>query len=149
MAKAEQIIQLLQHPIEQAGYGLWDVEYQKEGGKWFLRLFINHSQGITLDDCVKVNEVVIPILEIKDLIPQEYILEVSSPGIYRSLKKAEHFRQSIGETIQIKLFKAIAGQKQHRGQLVTATNQGFEVLLENQEHLVLSYQQVAKAQMEA
>lgn len=147
MSKVEQIFQLLQPLIEQAGYGLWDVEYQKEGGTWFLRVFISHSQGITLEDCVKVHEAIAPTLEINDPIPQKYTLEVSSPGLARTLKKVEHFQQSVGETIQIKLFEALAGQKKHVGQLIAATDEGFELLLENQEQVGIAYQKVAKAQI--
>ncbi len=150
MAKTEQIVELLEQPIEQAGYELWDIEYQKEGDAWFLRLFIDHPQGITLDDCVKVNSVVDSILEVKDFIPQEYTLEVSSPGIFRSLKTTKHFIQSIGTTVQVKLFQAVSGHKKKIvGQLVSANAEEFVILLENQEQIVLSYQQVAKAQIQS
>ena len=147
MAKVEQIVQFVRPLIEQAGYGLWDVEYQKEGNQWYLRVFISHSQGVTMEDCLKIHEALAPILELKDPIPRKYILEISSPGIDRTLKTVEHFKQSIGETVQIKLFEATAGQKKHMGQLVAATDEGLELLLENQEQVGVAYQKVAKAQI--
>ncbi|MBF0280635.1 MAG: ribosome maturation factor RimP [SAR324 cluster bacterium] len=149
MAKTEQIVELLEQPIEQAGYELWDIEYKKEGDTWFLRLFIDHPQGIALDDCVKVNRIVSPILEVKDLIPQEYTLEVSSPGIFRSLKTAKHFIQSIGSTVQVNLFQAVSGRKKIVGPLISANTEEFEILSENQERMVLSYQQVSKVQIQS
>jgi ribosome maturation factor RimP len=143
----EQIAQLLEAPIEKAGYELWDLEYRREGSNWVLRLFIDHPRGVTLDDCVAVNHIVNPILEAHDLILQKYTLEVSSPGIYCSLKKADHFKRFVRETIQITLYQAVSNRKKLTGQLVSATTKGFEILLENGERLQLAYQQVAKARI--
>lgn len=150
MAKSTDLIaNKLKGPIEQAGYELWDVEYKKEGKKWFLRLFIEHQENITLDDCIKVNEIVEPILEESDIIPQEYFLEVSSPGIYRPLKKPEHFTRFIGYQIHTQLFEAVSGNKKFEGQLESASSEGITILLNNQERIRLSYQQIAKARLDS
>lgn len=143
----ERITDLLKGPVEQTGYELWDVEYQKEGKQWFLRVFVDHPNGISLDDCVVVNHAVDPILESNDIIPQEYILEVSSPGVYRPLKKPEHFIRFVGETIQVRLYEALTEGKKFKGRLEFASLQEVHILLENQERLVLSYQQMAKAEL--
>ena len=145
MTKTEQIVQLLEPPIEEAGYELWDLEYRREGNNWVLRLYIDHPLGVSLDDCVAVNHIVNPILAAHDFVRQKYTLEVSSPGIFRSLKKADHFKRFVKETIQITLKQTVLDRKKFTGQLVSATSKGFELLLENGEHLQLAYQQVVKA----
>ncbi|MBF0286316.1 MAG: ribosome maturation factor RimP [SAR324 cluster bacterium] len=143
----ERVTELLEDPIERIGYELWDVGYQKEGSQWFLRLYIDHLNGITLEDCVQVNKIVEPILETVDLISQEYILEVSSPGVFRSLKKPEHFKRFTGEALKLSLFQAVQGRKKITGRLISASSQEIEVALEDQIKIVLLYQQIAKASL--
>ncbi len=143
----ERVIELLKDPIGQMGYELWDVGYQKEGNQWYLRLFIDHLDGITLEDCVEVNKAVEPVLETDDPIPHEYILEVSSPGIFRSLKKPEHFQRFTGEKVKLSLFQAVSGRKKIVGELISASSQEIEIALEDRTQIVLLYQQIAKASL--
>lgn len=147
MTDTGQIAKLLESPIEQAGYELWDLEFQRERSNWVLRLYIDHPRGVSLDDCVSVNRIVDPILTKKDFIGQKYTLEVSSPGIFRSLKKADHFKRFVRETIQITLKQTILDRKKFTGRLLSATSEGFELLLENGERLQFTYRQVAKARI--
>lgn len=98
---------------------LYDVEYVKEGSNWFLRAYIDKEDGVTIDDCEVVSRALSDLLDRDDFIKDSYILEVSSPGLGRQLKKDKHFEKSIGEEIEIKLYKAIDKQKEWSGVLVS------------------------------
>ncbi|MBE5967143.1 MAG: ribosome maturation factor RimP [Lachnospiraceae bacterium] len=99
-------------------YELYDVEYVKEGSNWYLRAYIDKEGGITIDDCELVSRALSDLLDKEDFITDSYILEVSSPGLGRQLKKDKHFEKSIGEEIEIKLYKAIDKKKEWFGVLV-------------------------------
>ncbi len=106
MASIEEKVEKLVKPIiENLGYELYDVEYAKEGKNYYLRIFIDNEKGIDLNDCEKVNDSITDILDEENYIKEQYFLEVSSPGIERVLRKEEHLKKSIGEEINIKLFK--------------------------------------------
>lgn len=107
----EKVEQLLEKTINELGYELYDIEYAKEGKDYFLRIFIDKNEGIDLNDCEKVNDAVNPILDAADYIKEQYFLEISSPGIERTLRKDKHLKQNIGEKVEIKLFKPINKQK--------------------------------------
>lgn len=107
----EKVKQLIEKTINELGYELYDVEYAKEGKDYFLRIFIDKNEGIDLNDCEKVNDAVNPILDAADYIKEQYFLEISSPGIERTLRKDKHLKQNIGEKVEIKLFKPINKQK--------------------------------------
>ena len=106
MASIEERVETLIRPsIEKIGYDLYDVEYAKEGKNYFLRVFIDKTEGIDLEDCEKVNNEINELLDKADYIKEQYFLEVSSPGIERVLKKDRHLEQNIGKEIHVKLFK--------------------------------------------
>lgn len=112
----EKVEKLLQPIIEKIGYDLYDVEYAKEGKNYFLRIFIDKSNGIDLEDCEKVNDAINDKLDEANYIKEQYFLEVSSPGIERILKKEKHLEQNRGKEIQVKLFKKDEnGQKEYQG----------------------------------
>lgn len=85
----------------QKGYEIYDVEYVKEGPHWFLRIFIDSERGVNIDDCEAISSLISVRLDKDDAIPQEYFLEVSSPGIERSLRLDRHFQKAIGEKISV------------------------------------------------
>lgn len=99
------------------GLLLWDVRFEKEGGSHFLRYFIDKPGGVTIDDCERFSRAVDPLLDEADPIAEAYYLEVSSPGIERSLKTPEHFVAFIGRKIVIKLYQPIEGRKELVGTL--------------------------------
>ena len=118
----ERVENLLQKPIEDLGYSLYDVQYVKEGQNYFLRVFIEKEEGtIDLNDCEKVNDGINDILDTADYIKEQYFLEVSSTGIEKVLRKDKHLRAHIGEEIEIKLFKPLEGKKE-----LTGTLEGFD-----------------------
>lgn len=119
MSKISKTVEEIAKPIvEQAGCVLWDVEYVKEAGQWYLRVYIDREDGVSIDDCETVSRALDPILDERDPIPESYIFEVSSAGLERSLKRPEHFERFIGETVEVKLYKAVDGAKSFSGVLL-------------------------------
>lgn len=97
------------------GVKIYDVEYIKEAGTYYLRCYIDKDGGVTIDDCEKVSRELSDALDKDDFISDIYILEVSSPGLGRQLKKDRHFANSIGQMIDVKLFEQIDGSKEFSG----------------------------------
>ena len=113
-AKTEKLLQ----PIAEAnGVSIYDVEYVKEGGEFYLRAYIDKPDGVNIQDCENVSRALSDVLDREDFIPEAYILEVSSPGLGRTLKKDRHLQASIGEEVEIKLYKPIAKRKDFSGVL--------------------------------
>ncbi len=103
-------------PIAEAnGVSVYDVEYVKEGSDYYLRAYIDKSGGVNIQDCENVSRALSDRLDEADFIPEAYILEVSSPGLGRTLKKDKHLQASIGEEVEIKLFKPLEKRKEFAG----------------------------------
>lgn len=113
--------ELLAPIAEQNGVEIYDIEYVKEGSDWYLRAYIDKPEGVNIIDCENVSRALSDVLDREDFIPDAYILEVSSPGLGRTLKKDKHLAKSIGEEVEIKLFKAVDKCKEFSGTL-----QGFD-----------------------
>ena len=114
----EQKTEKLLMPIMEAnGFELGDVEYVKEAGNWYLRAYIDKPGGITVDDCEVVNRELGDLLDRDDFIDESYILEVSSPGLGRPLKKERDFIRSKGEEVEIRTYRMVDRQKEFRGVL--------------------------------
>lgn len=107
--------ELISPIIEQNQFELVDVEYVKEGGTWYLRAYIDKPGGITVDDCEVVSRALSDLLDKHDFIEDAYVLEVSSPGLGRPLKKEKDFARSIGEEVDVRTFRAISHQKEFTG----------------------------------
>ena len=103
--------------MEENGFELVDVEYVKEAGTWYLRAYIDKPGGFTVDDCEMVSRKLGDLLDKEDFIDESYILEVSSPGLGRPLKKEKDFKRSLGEQVEIRLYKAVDRQKEFVGAL--------------------------------
>lgn len=103
--------------LEEKGYEMVDVEYVKEGSSWYLRAFVDKPGGITINDLESVSRRLSDLLDEKDFISDAYILEVSSPGLGRPLKKDRDFNRSIGEEIEVHLYRSLNGNKQYIGLL--------------------------------
>ncbi|MBE5945956.1 MAG: ribosome maturation factor RimP [Lachnospiraceae bacterium] len=101
--------------IEENNFELVDVEYVKEGQDYYLRVYADKEGGINIDDCVLISRALEAKLDEADKIKDAYILEVSSPGLTRPLKKDKDFKRSIGKLIEIKLYKAVNGTKELEG----------------------------------
>ena len=122
----ERTEKLLEPIVSALDFKTVDVEYVKEGSDFYLRAYIDKEGGITVDDCEKVSRRLEEALDREDFIPNAYILEVSSPGLGRQLKKEKHYLQSIGEEVDVRLYKPINGKKEFTGILAAYSDGVFE-----------------------
>lgn len=129
--------------MEEYHFELVDVEYVKEAGNWYLRAYIDKEGGITVDDCEVVSRRLGEWLDEKDFIEDSYILEVSSPGLGRPLKKDKDFDRSIGEDVDIKLYKPMNKQKDYTGTLKAYDKDTVTVTVEDGTELVLNRPEIA------
>ena len=118
MAKVTDRVYGLALPIaERAGCTVWDVEYVREAGEWFLRVYLDKEGGVTIDDCEAVSRPLSDALDEADPIQGSYTFEVSSAGLDRVLRKAEHFAACMGQKVDVKLYRAVDGCKGYTGLL--------------------------------
>lgn len=119
MAKVTDLTAALAEPIvQEQGCSLWDVEYVREAGQWFLRVYIDKEGGVSIQDCEAVSRPLSDALDEADPIEGSYVLEVSSAGADRPLKRPEHFRQFLGAQVEVRLYRALEGRKEYVGILV-------------------------------
>ena len=124
---------LVKSKIEQLGYELYDIQFVKEGKDYFLRIFIDNENGISLEDCEKVNNEITDILDKADYIKQQYFLEISSPGIERILRKDKHLEDNLNEEVSISLFKPIDKKREIIGLLKGFDHNNIKIIAEEQE----------------
>lgn len=124
-------------------FELVDVEYVKEGGNYFLRAYIDKEGGITVNDCELVSRKLSDLLDKADFIPDSYILEVSSPGLGRPLKKEKDFARSIGEEVEIKLYKPLNKSKELTGILAGYDKDTVQIEQEDGNLLAISRADIA------
>ena len=142
---AEKVYGLIKETVEEQGVSLWDVRFLKEGASWYLRVFIDSPNGISIDDCTNVSHAIDPIIDEADPIDVSYYLEVCSPGLERELTRPNHFEESVGKTVKIKLYKAIDGVKELTGILKSAAER-VVIETENAEYS-LDYKDISKARL--
>ncbi|WP_295732012.1 ribosome maturation factor RimP [uncultured Limosilactobacillus sp.] len=143
---------LVQPILDQYGFYLFDTEFVKEGHSWYLRVYIDKTGGITLEDCVNVSDQLSDALDNcePDPIPQAYFLEVSSPGAERPLKREADYQRAIGDYIHLSLYQAIDGKKTYEGYLKTVTADELTIdYLDKTRHKTLTVPRklVAKARL--
>ncbi|WP_172194480.1 MULTISPECIES: ribosome maturation factor RimP [Saccharibacillus] len=131
--------------IEQ-GFELVDVEYVKEGGSYFLRIYVDKEGGIDIDDCGLISEYMSQKLDENDPIDEAYFLEVSSPGAERPLKKAEDVLKSVGKDVFVTTYEAIGGSKEFEGKLLSFEN-GELVIAIGKKQATVPYDKVASARL--
>lgn len=114
---AQKVYELAQPLAREQGLELWDVEYVKEAGQWFLRVYIDRDGGIGINDCEAFSRAFDPVLDEADPIPGSYVFEVSSAGAERELKRPSDFEKFLGSPVELKLYRAVDGQKTFPGTL--------------------------------
>lgn len=129
--------------IEENKFELVDVEYVKEGGNWYLRVYIDKPGGINIDDCELISRALSDKLDEKDFIEDAYILEVSSPGLGRPLKKDKDFTRNMGEMVEIKLFRQINKQKEYEGILKAFDKETVTIETDDGEDIVFERSDIA------
>lgn len=134
MSKLEEKVEELVTPkINSIGYRVYDVMYVKEGKDNYLRIFIDNDEGISLNDCEKVNDAITDMLDEANYIKDQYFLEISSPGVERNIRKNEHLQESLGMEITVKLFKPIEKKKEYNGILKSFSEEVVTLIVENEE----------------
>ena len=147
MAKFEQkLTDMLRPAVEEVGKELLGCEFISAGNHSVLRLFIDHENGVEVDDCAEVSRQVGAILDVEDPISSEYNLEVSSPGLDRPLFEMLHFQAVIGETINVKLSMPLNGRRKFKGKLKAIENDILIVLLDGEEYELI-FSNVDKANL--
>ena len=111
----EQVADLIEPALEDMDFELVDIEYSSWYGKWVLRLYIDKEEGVTLDDCARVSRESGDLIEVKESIIQKYVLEVSSPGLDRPLKKEKDLERAIGKKIKVKTVATLKGRRNYTG----------------------------------
>lgn len=120
MNKIAQKVYDLAVPVAQRqGLEIWDVEYLREAGQWFLRIYIDKADGIGIDDCEHFSREMDPILDETDPISESYVFEVSSAGAERELKRPGDFERFYGAKVEVKLYKGVDGSKNYVSTLVS------------------------------
>ena len=115
----EKVTELAKPIVEQEGCSLWDVEYVREAGSWYLRIYIDKTGGVDIDDCERISRRLDPVLDEADQIPDSYVFEVGSAGIERELKRPSDFQAFLGSEVEVRLYQSVDGQKTFVGTLVS------------------------------
>lgn len=132
--------------LEENGFELVDVEYVKEGSNWFLRVFVDKTGGIDIDDCGRISEYLSERLDEDDPISSAYFLEVSSPGAERPLKKAEDVLKAVGKDVFITTYEPVDGLKEFEGRLLSFNDDELVVEAGKKSHAI-PYSKVASARL--
>lgn len=127
-----QLTELLDAPVEAAGYELVGLEFVRAGVHSTLRIYIDHENGITVDDCAEVSHQVSAVLDVEDPISVAYNLEVSSPGLERPLFKAAHYEQFIGHEVSIVLKMAVGNRRKWKGVITSVDGEDITVTVDGQ-----------------
>ena len=145
----EKLVNLLTAPIKNEGYELVDLEYNRHGSQKIIQLFIDSPNGVGIEDCVAVNQVVQEVMDSEESISKVYTIEVSSPGIFRKLKTTEHYKTFTGQRINVRLQQKIQGVKNAVGKLEECTEEGIRLKLETDEsELEIPFSFITKANLE-
>ena len=147
VSQAVKDVSLLIEPIlDEMEIELVDVEYLSEGGRWVLRIYVDREGGITLNDCVRVTREIEDLIEVKDFFRQPYVLEVSSPGLNRPLKKEKDFVQAVGKDVKIRMADPIDGRRNFQGKLESFEDGVLSVTVSN-DRFLLPFGKVEKANL--
>ena len=151
MSKVTEVVEGLIAPIlTELGLELVEIEYVKEGKNWFLRVYIDKELGVDIEDCGNVSEKLSEKLDEVDPIPQNYFLEVSSPGAERPLKKEKDFNKAIGKNVYVKTYEPIDGEKAFEGTLLDFDGNSvtIEVKIKTRKKtVIIPYEKVASARL--
>lgn len=131
MKLTEKIFALVEPTVTALGYELYEVEYGKEFDNWVLTLYIDHPNGVSLDDCEAVSNAVDPVLDAADPIEQAYYLSVSSIGIDHPLKTDKDFKRNIGKVMDVKLYAPLNGKKEFSGTLTAFDEKTYTIELKS------------------
>lgn len=148
MSRITDKVSLLARPVvEEAGYTLWDVEYVREAGTWYLRVYIDKDGGVSIDDCERISRELDPILDEADPIPDSYVFEVGSAGAERELKRPGDFAQFMGSEVEVKLYQPLDGAKSFVGILKAYSDDGTVTVASGKRELSFTKAQTAQVRL--
>lgn len=131
MSKIEEKVEnLISDTVCNLGYSIYDVMYVKEGQNYFLRIFIDSPNGISLNDCEKVNDAISDMIDKANYIKEQYFLEISSPGVERHIRSNKHLQLNLNQQINVKCFKPINKQKEFTGVLTNFDDESITLEIE-------------------
>lgn len=137
LSTVEIVTQIAQPVVENMGLTLWDVRFEKEGAAWYLRVFIDKEESVTIDDCENVSRALDKLIDEADPISQSYYFEVSSPGIGRDLIRPWHFEKYLGCPVEVRLIRGENGQRDFVGPLKAAGEEDVTLTIEGGERTFL------------
>jgi len=108
---------MIRSVLDDMGFEMVDVEYLSERGRWVLRVYVDKPGGVSVEDCARVSREISDLLDVKDVVPQEYTLEVSSPGVDRPLKKEKDLLDALGKKVKVKMANRVEGRRNFTGYL--------------------------------
>ena len=138
------ITELIDTTIQALGLDLWGVELLQQGKYSLLRIYIEHEEGVTIEDCEKVSRQISALMDVEDPIAGEYTLEVSSPGLDRPLFRIEHYSQYVGSEVDLKLRRPLDGRRKFKGQIIKVSGDIVGLLVEGSEY-DLEFSDIEKA----
>jgi len=142
-------IKIIIEPVINAeGMELYDIEFNRMRGKGLLRVFIEKEGGVTIDDCERISREIEAALDVEDPIPFSYVLEVSSPGLDRPLRKLEDFNKYSGNTVRVITLEAIDAQTFFIGTIEKVENDEISLLLPKNRHVIIPFKNISKARLE-
>jgi ribosome maturation factor RimP len=136
MARDSRLIEMLSPVVESMGFVFWGLELLMQGKQTVLRVYIDHADGITVDNCADVSRQMGAVLDVEDPIAQDYTLEVSSPGMDRPLFRLEQYVQSIGEILELRLRLPFDGRRRFKGRLQGVEQEDIVLLVDDHEYLL-------------
>ena len=144
----DKVTELAKPIVEEEGCSLWDVEYVREAGSRYLRIYIDKPGGVDIADCERISRRLDPILDEEDPIPESYVFEVGSAGIERELKRPGDFEAFLGSEVEVKLYQPVNGQKAFIGRLVSYSDGGTEIEVKGKPYR-FNKQQTAQVRLHA
>lgn len=139
----QKVYDLIKPITDELEYFLWDVSYVKEGAMWYLRIFIDRDEGITIEDCERATAPINELLDKTDPIPQSYMLEIGSAGLERELLKEEHFEVCMGDRVRIRFIRGIDGEKEICAVLSGADKESVTVICDGGEEKAYPLAEIA------
>ncbi len=133
--------------LDELNFEFVDVEYLKEGGENYLRVYIDKEGGVTVEDCAEVSRRMDERLDAEDFIEESYIFEVSSPGLDRPLRKERDFARSVGKEVEVKTYRAVDGKKEFRGVLAAYTEETVTIRTDEEKEQLLARKDIARIRL--
>ena len=143
----DSVTELARPVVEQAGCTLWDVEYVREAGTWYLRVFIDKEGGVSIDDCEAISRALDPILDEADPVPDSYVFEVGSAGAERELKRPGDFQQFTGSEVGLRLYQPLEGSKSFVGTLKSYDEDGTVTITVGKKDMSFTRAQTAQVRL--